>query len=61
MKMLTCGEWVDGAGGVIEVLNPYDNTVVDTIPKAGPGDIERTLAFAAAGAPAMRRFSGYER
>jgi acyl-CoA reductase-like NAD-dependent aldehyde dehydrogenase len=60
MKMLIAGEWT-GANGAIEVTNPYDNAVVDTVPKAGAADIERALEFAAAGARAMRKTTGYER
>ena len=60
MKMLIAGEWT-GANGAIEVTNPYDNAVVDTVPKAGAAEIERALEFAAAGARAMRKTTGYER
>jgi len=60
MKMFIAGEWVEGSGQ-IPVYNPFDNSVLDTVPRASPADVERALAFAARGAPCMRRLSGYER
>ena len=60
MKMLIAGDWID-ADGVIDVVNPYDNSVVDTVPKAGDKEIARSLDFAVAGAAKMRKTSGYER
>jgi glyceraldehyde-3-phosphate dehydrogenase (NADP+) len=60
MQMLIAGKWVDGVSA-IEVRNPYDDSVVDSVPKAGPSEIARTLDFAAAGAAKMRKTSGYER
>ena len=60
MKMLIAGKWIDAASS-IEVLNPFDNSVVDTVPKAGPDEIERALAFALSGAQAMRKTSGHDR
>ena len=58
--MLIAGEWIDAADS-IEVLNPYDNSVVDTVPKASSAEIERSLAFAASSAGAMRKTSGHDR
>ncbi len=43
------------------VLNPYDGSEIDTIPKADADDVERALATATRGAAAMRRLTGYER
>ena len=60
MKMLIAGGWVD-ASDAIEVMNPYDNSVVDTVPKADDAQIEKSLDFAVAGAAKMRKTSGYER
>jgi acyl-CoA reductase-like NAD-dependent aldehyde dehydrogenase len=60
MKMYIGGEWVDGEGA-IDVVNPYDGSVVDTVPKAGDADVERALASAARGAKVMAALSGYER
>ncbi len=60
MKMLIAGDWSESAEA-IEVRNPFDNSVVDTVPKAAPAQIERALAFAASGAAAMRKTSGHDR
>ena len=60
MKMYVGTEWVDKPK-TIPVLNPFDGSQVDTIPKADADDIERALATAVRGARAMRRLTGYER
>jgi glyceraldehyde-3-phosphate dehydrogenase (NADP+) len=60
MKMLIAGEWVDGKQ-TIPVYNPYDNSVVDTVPRATPSDVARALDFAQRGASRMRSIRGYER
>jgi len=54
------GKWIDKAKK-IEVKNPYDNSVIDTVPKADRDDVEKALAFAERGAKVMRKLSGYER
>ena len=60
MQMLIAGKWVDG-NGTIPVINPFDNSEIDTVPKATPADVDRAMAFALEGAKKMRRISGYER
>jgi hypothetical protein len=60
MKMFVGGQWVDKAKA-IEVRNPYDNSVIDTVPKGDGGDVERALAFAERGAKVMGRLLAYER
>lgn len=60
MKMFLAGEWVDRPR-VQEVGNPYDDSVIDSVPKAGPADVERALAFAARGAAVMARTTAHER
>lgn len=60
MKMFVGGEWVDKRQ-TIPVINPYDGSTVDTIPKADKDDVERALATAVRGAQTMRRLSGYQR
>jgi glyceraldehyde-3-phosphate dehydrogenase (NADP+) len=60
MKMYVGTEWVDKRT-VIPVLNPYDGSQVDTVPKADADDVERALATAVRGARAMRKLTGYER
>jgi len=60
MKMCVGGKWVE-TGEKIEVLNPYDNTVVDTVPRARAGDVEAALAAAARGAKIMVKLTAWER
>ncbi len=60
MKMYVGGEWIDKRQ-TIPVVNPYDGSVVDTIPRADADDVERALATAVRGAAVMRRLTGYER
>lgn len=60
MKMYIAGEWVDKPRK-LEVRNPYDNSIVDTVPQADPGDVERALGAAERGARVMAGVSGYER
>ncbi|MBI3060012.1 MAG: aldehyde dehydrogenase family protein [Deltaproteobacteria bacterium] len=60
MKIFLEGKWVDKSNK-IEVRNPYDNSVIDTVPRADGGDVERALSFAERGAKVMARLSGYDR
>ena len=60
MNMFLAGKWSDKSQK-IEVRNPYDNSVIDTVPKADGGDVERALSFAERGAKTMAKLSGYER
>lgn len=60
MKMFIAGEWVD-RDEKIEVLNPYDQSVVDTVPQATDADIDAALAAAVKGAEIMRAMPAYDR
>ncbi|MGZ8436319.1 MAG: aldehyde dehydrogenase family protein [Candidatus Binatia bacterium] len=60
MKNFVAGAWIDKAKK-IEVTNPFDNSVIDAVPKADAGDLERALAFAERGAKVMAKLSSYER
>ena len=60
MKMYVAGQWID-KGQKIEVRNPYDNSVVDTVPRAERADVERALQSAERGARVMAKLSGYDR
>jgi acyl-CoA reductase-like NAD-dependent aldehyde dehydrogenase len=60
MKMYVAGQWSDKANK-IEVLNPYDNSVIDTCPRAEPSDVDRALESAVRGARVMAGLPGYER
>jgi acyl-CoA reductase-like NAD-dependent aldehyde dehydrogenase len=60
MKIFLAGNWVDKPKK-IEVRNPYDNSVVDTVPKADAEDLEKALAFAVRGAKVMAKLTAHER
>jgi glyceraldehyde-3-phosphate dehydrogenase (NADP+) len=60
MKLFIAGKWVDKPKK-IEVRNPYDNSVIDTVPRADAEDLEAALAFAARGAKVMAGLSAYDR
>ncbi|HWO43338.1 MAG TPA: aldehyde dehydrogenase family protein [Candidatus Eisenbacteria bacterium] len=60
MKIFVAGNWLDKPKK-IEVRNPFDNTVIDTVPRADADDLERALEFARRGAKVMASLSGYER
>ena len=57
MQMLIAGNWVDGNGS-IPVINPFDNTEIDTVPRTTADDVDRAFAFALEGAKKMRKDSG---
>ncbi len=60
MNMYVAGQWIDKPQR-IEVRNSYDNSLIDTVPRAEAGDVERALQSAERGAKVMARLSGYER
>ena len=60
MKMFVAGEWIDKENR-LEVRNPFDGTLIDTVPRADAEDVERALAGAAEGARIMRKLPGYDR
>jgi acyl-CoA reductase-like NAD-dependent aldehyde dehydrogenase len=60
MKMFLAGSWTDKPEK-FEVRNPYDDTLIDTVPKADLGDVDRALQAAVEGARIMRAMPGYER
>lgn len=60
MKMYIGGEWVDRETK-IEVLNPFDQSVVDTIPSATASDVEAAITSAERGAVVMANMPAYER
>ena len=60
MKNHINGQWIDRPE-TFEVLNPYDGSVVDTVPKGGAKDAEAALASAVRGAEVMAAITAYER
>ncbi len=60
MKMFIRGQWVD-RNEKIGVTNPFDGSVVDTVPMASAEDVKAALDGAVAGAKVMRELPPYER
>jgi acyl-CoA reductase-like NAD-dependent aldehyde dehydrogenase len=60
MRMIIGGEWTSGARQE-ELRSPYNNEVIDTVPVADVGDVDRAVAAAVRGAEHQRRLSAYER
>ena len=60
MKMYMNGSWVDKPT-TMPVLNPFDQSVIDTVPKANVADVDLAIASAVRGAEAMRKLTAYDR
>ena len=60
MKMLLNGEWVDRSKK-IEVRDPFDNSVIDTVPAGDEKDAELALASAVKGFEITKRMTVYDR
>ncbi len=60
MQMFLHGQWQEKADK-IEVRNPFDGSVVDTVPSGAPADMEAAVAGAVEGAAVMRQMPGYDR
>ncbi|MCH7760970.1 aldehyde dehydrogenase family protein [candidate division TA06 bacterium] len=60
MKMLVAGDWVDKEEK-IEVLNPYNGSVVDTVPRGEGSDVARAVEGAVEGLKEMKSLTSYER
>ena len=60
MKMYLAGEWVD-RDEKIDVVNPFNGQVFDTVPRGSVEDVQTAIASAERGAKAMASMSGYRR
>jgi len=60
MKMLLAGEWVEREAK-IEVRDPYDDSVIDTVPAATDSDVERALEVSVSGFEVARKMSVFDR
>ncbi len=60
MKMYINGEWVNRAE-TIEVVNPFDKSVIDTVPRGTAADVDLAIGSAVRGAKAMAKLTSYER
>ncbi|MEM1228812.1 MAG: aldehyde dehydrogenase family protein [Planctomycetota bacterium] len=60
MKFFLAGTWQD-RDERIDVVNPANSDVIDTVPTANESDVETALDAATRGASIMAELSGYER
>ena len=60
MKMLIGGKWVDKTNK-IDVLNPYDNSLVDTVPHGTVEDIHKAIEAAQIGYEINRNLPSHKR
>ena len=60
MKMYINGEWVDRAE-TMPVVDPFQQSVIDTVPRASAADMELAITSAVRGAQAMGRLTSYQR
>ena len=60
MKMFLCGEWVDRPRR-IEVHDPFDGSVIDSVPAADRDDVEKALDAAVRGFSVARAMTVYDR
>ena len=60
MKMLIAGQWVDKTEK-IEVHDPFDNSVIDTVPRGSLEDLEKAIAGAVKGFEISRKLPVHKR
>ena len=60
MRMFVAGEWQDKPEK-ISVVNPFNGTVIDTVPRGTAADVDRAIAGLVDGAQVMRRMTAYDR
>ena len=60
MKLYSKGAW-RGGDESIEVINPFDGQIVDTVPRATAQDVEEAIESAQRGPGDMTSLTGYER
>uniref|UniRef100_A0A831UJ05 Aldehyde dehydrogenase family protein n=1 Tax=Geobacter metallireducens TaxID=28232 RepID=A0A831UJ05_GEOME len=60
-KVLIGGEWIGDDRPGIEVINPYDDSVVGIVPEASPDDVELAIESARKGFAEMAGLPAYRR
>ncbi len=60
MRMFVGGEWQESPR-VMEVKNPFDQSVIDTVPAADAADVDQALAGAVEGAGIMAKVPAFDR
>lgn len=60
MKMFCAGQWQD-TNQTINVTNPFDQSIIDTVPQGSPEDIARAVTVLEKGAQIMKAMTPYDR
>ena len=60
MKMYINGQWVDRSE-TMPVVDPFKQTIIDTVPRASGADVELAITSAVRGAQAMGKLTSYQR
>ncbi len=60
MRMYICGEWVD-RDDKMPVVNPFDQSVIDTVPRGSAADVEAAITSATRGAAVMGKLPSHRR
>ena len=60
MQLFLNGEWT-GLSDTADVVNPYDESLIDTVPVASPPDITAAIDGLIKGAQAMRNTPAHQR
>ena len=60
MQLFLNGEWT-GLNDTAEVINPFNGSVIDTVPRASAADITAAIKSLAKGAQAMRNMPAHQR
>ena len=60
MKMYINGQWVDRAE-TMPVVDPFQQSVIDTVPRATAADMDLAITSAVRGAQAMGKLTSYQR
>ena len=60
MQLFLDGEWTRLAD-TVEMVNPYDGSVIDTVSSASPADITLAIDSLAEGAVVMRNMAAHQR
>ena len=60
MKMYINGSWVDKSE-TMPVLNPFDQSIIDVVPKANASDVDAAIGSAVRGAKAMDKLTSHDR
>ena len=60
MKMYINGQWIDKAE-TIPVFNPFDQSLLDTVPRGTAADVELAVTSAVRGAVTMGKLTSFER